>query len=125
MGSTISNIVIIIIIALILFLAIRSSIAHFRGQGSCCGGGGKEVLTRPKKLMRIACVKTVRIDGMHCEHCYARVHNVLNSMEGVSAKVNGRKGIAVIKLEKDIEDQILSDAITDLGYTVLSIQNET
>ena len=125
MGATISNIVIIIIIAQTLFLAIRSSIAHFRGQGSCCGGGGKEVLTRPKKLTRIACVKTVRIDGMHCEHCYARVHNVLNSMEGVSAKVNGRKGIEVIKLEKDIEDQILSDAITDLGYTVLSIQNET
>lgn len=34
---------------------------------------------------------------MHCEHCYARVHNVLNSIDGVSAKVNGKK---------DIEDQV-------------------
>ena len=42
-------------------------------------------------------LETDRIKGMHCEHCYARVHNVLNSIDGVSAKVNGRK---------DIEDQV-------------------
>ncbi len=124
MGSTISNIVIIIIIALILFFALKSSIAHFKGQGSCCGGGGKDVLIKPKKLGSISCTKTVRIDGMHCEHCYARVHNVLNSMDGVSAKINGKKGIAIVKMEKEVDDQILSDAITDLGYTVVSIQNE-
>ena len=124
MGSAISNVVIMIIITLILFFAVKSSIAHFKGQGSCCGGGGKDVLTKPKKLSNVTCIKMVRIDGMHCEHCYARVHNVLNSMEGISAKVNGKKGIAIVKMEKEIEDQVLSDAITDLGYTVLSIQNE-
>lgn len=124
MGTAISNVVIMIIITLILFFAVKSSIAHFKGQGSCCGGGGKDVLTKPKKLGSISGVKTVRIDGMHCEHCYARVHNVLNSMEGISAKVNGKKGIAIVKMEKEIEDQVLSDAITDLGYTVLSIQSE-
>lgn len=123
MDSTISNLVIIIIIALILVIAVKGSIAHFKGQGSCCGGGGKDVLMKPKKLKNISCVKTVRIDGMHCEHCYARVHNVLNSMDGVSAKVCGKKGVAKIKLEKDMDDQIFKDAIEDLGYKVVSVQN--
>ena len=60
---------------------------------------------------------------MHCDNCYARVHNILNSIEGVSAKVNGKKGEAIVKLEKDMDDAVLSGAIADLGYTVLSIQN--
>ncbi len=124
MSAVASNAVIIIIIALLLIFAAKNSVAHFKGQGACCGGGGKDVLTKPKKLKSVFCVKTVRIDGMHCEHCYARVHNVLNSMEGVSAKVKGKKGLAVVKMEKDVDDQILSDAITALGYTVLSIRKE-
>ncbi len=123
MNTVISNIVIIIVIALIVFFAVKSSVAHFKGQGSCCGGGGGDVLTKPEKLKTVSCVKTIRIDGMHCKHCYARVHNVLNSIDGVSAKVNGKRGTAVVKLEKDMDDKVLSEAITDLGYTVVSVQN--
>ncbi len=123
MSPVVSNIIIIVIIALLLIFAVKSSLAHFKGQGSCCGGGGKDVLTKPKKLKNISCVKTVRIDGMHCEHCYARVHNILNSMDGVSAKVYGKKGVAKIKLEKDMDDQVFKDAIEDLGYKVVSVQS--
>ena len=123
MSPVVSNIIIIVIIALLLIFAVKSSLAHFKGQGSCCGGGGKDVLMKPKKLKNISCVKTVRIDGMHCEHCYARVHNILNSMDGVSAKVYGKKGVAKIKLEKDMDEQIFKDAIEDLGYKVVSVQN--
>ncbi len=124
MNAIVSNAVIILIITLLLLFAAKSSIAHFKGQGSCCGGGGKDVLEKPKKLGNILCVKTVRIDGMHCEHCYARVHNALNSLDGVSARVNGKKKIAVISLEKDVDDQVLSDVITGLGYTVVSIKSD-
>ena len=124
MSSVISNAVIILLLAVILFFSVKSTIAHFKGQGSCCGGGGSDVKTKPKKLKNIIATRVVRIEGMHCEHCYTRVSNLLNSMEGVSAVVRGRKGIAVVRMEKLHSDEEIEQAITDMGYSVLSISGK-
>ncbi len=115
------DVIVFIIIAVILFLAVKYSIPHFKGQGACCGGGGKTVRVKPKKLGKVISTRIVRIEGMHCEHCYTRVHNVLNSIEGVSARVNGRKGQALVKLARDINNTMIEQAISDLGYKVVSI----
>ncbi len=119
-----TNIIVFIIIAIILFFAVKYSIPHFKGQGACCGGGGGDVAVKPRKLDKVISTKIVRIDGMHCEHCYTRVHNVLNSMEGVSARVNGRKGQAELKLDRDIKNAMIEQAISDLGYKVVSIKEK-
>ena len=124
MSSMISNAVIILLLAVILFFSVKSTIAHFKGQGSCCGGGGSDVKTKPKKLKNIIATRVVRIEGMHCEHCYTRVSNLLNSMDGVSAVVRGRKGIAVVRMEKLHSDEEIEQAITDMGYSVLSISGK-
>lgn len=124
MSSVISNAVIILLLAVILFFSVKSTIAHFKGQGSCCGGGGSDVKTKPKKLKNIIATRVVRIEGMHCEHCYTRVSNLLNSMDGVSAVVRGRKGIAVVRMEKLHSDEEIEQAITDMGYSVLSISGK-
>ncbi|MBR3574906.1 MAG: cation transporter [Lachnospiraceae bacterium] len=124
MSSVISNAVIILLLAVILFFSVKSTIAHFKGQGSCCGGGGSDVKTKPKKLKNIIATRVVRIEGMHCEHCYTRVSNLLNSMDGVSAVVRGRKGIAVVRMEKLHSDEEIEQAITDMGYGVLSISGK-
>ncbi len=124
MSSVISNAVIILLLAVILFFSVKSTIAHFKGQGSCCGGGGSDVKTKPKKLKNIIATRVVRIEGMHCEHCYTRVSNLLNSMDGVSAVVRGRKGIAIVRMEKLHSDEEIEQAITDMGYSVLSISGK-
>lgn len=124
MSSVISNAVIILLLAVILFFSVKSTIAHFKCQGSCCGGGGSDVKTKPKKLKNIIATRVVRIEGMHCEHCYTRVSNLLNSMDGVSAVVKGRKGIAVVRMEKLHSDEEIEQAITDMGYSVLSISGK-
>lgn len=124
MSSAISNTVIILLLAVILFFSVKSTIAHFKGQGSCCGGGGSDVKTKPKKLKNIIATRVVRIEGMHCEHCYTRVSNLLNSMDGVSAVVRGRKGIAIVRMEKLHSDEEIEQAITDMGYGVLSISGK-
>ena len=117
-----TNLVVFIIIAVILFMAVKYSIPHFKGQGACCGGGGTTVRVKPRKLNKVVSTKVVRIDGMHCDHCYTRVHNVLNSIDGVSARVDGRKGQAVLKLERDIKNTMIEQAISDLGYKVVSVE---
>jgi len=65
--------------------------------------------------------KIIEIKGMSCEHCQARVEKALNVLEGVDAKVDLKKNRAVVNLSKDITDQVLSDAVTEAGYEVVSV----
>ena len=122
MNGTVSTIVIVVILAVILFFAVKNSIPHFRGEGGCCGGSGKEKLIKPAKLERIIATKVIKIEGMRCENCNRRVQNALNQLDGVNAKVYGDRAEAVVKLGRDIEDIELEKAVTGLGYRVISIE---
>ena len=122
MSGTVSTIVIVVILAVILFFAVKNSIPHFRGEGGCCGGSGKEKLIKPAKLERIIATKVMKIEGMRCENCNRRVQNALNQLDGVNAKVYGDRAEAVVKLGRDIEDIELERAVTGLGYRVISIE---
>ena len=122
MSGTVSTIVIVVILAVILFFAVKNSIPHFRGEGGCCGGSGKEKLIKPSKLERIIATKVIKIEGMRCENCNRRVQNALNQLDGVNAKVYGDRSESVVKLGRDIEDIELERAVTDLGYRVISIE---
>lgn len=122
MNGTVSTIVIVVILAVILFFAVKNSIPHFRGEGGCCGGSGKEKLIKPAKLERIIATKEIKIEGMRCENCNRRVQNALNQLDGVNAKVYGDRAEAVVKLGRDIEDKELEKAVTGLGYRVISIE---
>ena len=121
MTSNAADLIIILILLFVLIFSVKGAISHFRGEGSCCGGGGSEVRTKPGKLARVIAIKTLKIDGMHCKHCYTRVANALNSMDGVNATVYGKKGKAVVKLGKDIPDDDIVRVISDMDYKVTSI----
>jgi hypothetical protein len=45
-------------------------------------------------------------------------------MDGVNATVYGKKGKAVVKLEKDIPDEELISVISDLDYSVVSVETK-
>lgn len=65
--------------------------------------------------------KTMIIDGMMCSHCSGRVTQVLNAIDGVSAVVSLEDKNAKITLTKDVPDDVLIKAVTDAGYTVVSL----
>ena len=120
-----ANGLIIAILVIILFFALRGSIKHFLGQGSCCGGGSGVVKEPDKKLDGpIIKVKVFKIDGMHCENCTNRIKRTINRIDGVSAKLNLKKKEAVISYEKDVADDVLRKEIEGLGYKVTSIINK-
>ncbi len=67
--------------------------------------------------------KEILISGMTCGHCVKRVENVLNGIDGVhSVVVSLEEKRATIEADDNIEDQLLKDAIDDVGYTVEAIQ---
>ncbi|NCB30319.1 MAG: heavy metal translocating P-type ATPase [Clostridia bacterium] len=66
--------------------------------------------------------KTIRIEGMMCNHCVAHVQKALDAIDGVTATVDLEAGEARVRLEKPVEDEILRGAVENAGYTVKGIR---
>ncbi len=67
--------------------------------------------------------KTMKIKGMMCKHCEARVKNALEALPEVSeAVVNHKKDTAKVKLAVEISDEVLKKAVEDQGYPVIDIK---
>ena len=66
--------------------------------------------------------KTLKITGMMCGHCEARVKKALEAVEGVAeAKVSHESGTAVVTLNVPVGDAVLKKAIEDQDYKVTAI----
>ena len=58
----------------------------------------------------------LRIDGMHCASCAARVERGLNRVEGVSASVNYLTEQATVRCPPGVGVDHLVDAVEATGY---------
>ena len=66
---------------------------------------------------------TIKVKGMMCGHCEARVKKVLEAIDGVtSATADHEKGIAVITAEKEIPEELIRDAIVAQDYEYLGME---
>lgn len=65
--------------------------------------------------------KTIRIEGMSCEHCSSRIEMLLNRMDGVSAKVDLASKTADVDIASDVSDESLRETVENAGYQVVSI----
>ena len=67
--------------------------------------------------------KTLKVEGMMCEHCEARVKMALEAVNGVeSAVADHNANTAVVTLSADVADDVLRKAVEDQGYKVLGIE---
>ncbi len=66
--------------------------------------------------------KTMKIDGMMCGHCEARVKKVLEAIDGVTeAVVSHTAGTAIVTLSAPVDDATLKQAVEAQDYQVFSI----
>ena len=66
--------------------------------------------------------KTMKIEGMMCEHCEATVKKALEALDGVDhADVSHEQDQAVVTLKEDVADDVLKKAVEDKDYNVVSI----
>ena len=66
--------------------------------------------------------KTMKIEGMMCSHCEARVKKTLESLECVEkADVSHEKGRAVVELKEAVDDSVLKQAVEEQDYKVTNI----
>ncbi len=67
--------------------------------------------------------KTMKIEGMMCTHCEARVKKALEALAQVeSAQVSHEAGTAVVTLSGEVANDVLKKAVEDQDYPVTSIQ---
>lgn len=67
--------------------------------------------------------KTMKIEGMMCGHCEARVKKALEALDQVEqAEVSHEKGSAVVTLKETVTDEVLKKAVEDQDYKVTDIQ---
>ena len=68
-------------------------------------------------------VKTMKIEGMMCGHCEARVKKSLEALPGVEeARVSHEAGTAEVTLKEDVADEVLKKAVEDQDYKVMEIR---
>ncbi|MBP3655987.1 MAG: metal-transporting ATPase, partial [Clostridia bacterium] len=83
-------------------------------------GKDKKRTTKHKEVKPME--KTMKIEGMMCMHCEARVKKTLEKIEGVAeAVVSHEAGTAVLTLSAPVDDAVLRKAIEDQDYTVVDI----
>ena len=66
--------------------------------------------------------KTIKIEGMSCEHCVKSVEAALSLLKGIlSVKVDLAKKEAVVEAV-DVEDKEIKATIDDIGFDVVGIE---
>ena len=75
-----------------------------------------------KKIQEQGMKKTLKIEGMMCQHCVAHVTKALSGVDGVeTVDVNLKKKTAVVEMAKEVGDETLIDAVVQAGYEVKKI----
>ncbi len=84
---------------------------------------GRDKKIKGKKTEELTMEKTMKIEGMMCGHCEARVKKCLEALTEVEmAAVSHETGTAVVTLKSEISDDVLKKAVEDQDYKVVSIQ---
>ncbi|MBQ8632899.1 MAG: heavy-metal-associated domain-containing protein [Lachnospiraceae bacterium] len=109
--------IIIAILVVALFFGIRATVKHFARKGGCCGSA--DYKPKKKKLSKVLYQKNFKVEGMHCEHCKARVEEVVNDIQGLSGSVNLKKGILTVSYAEDVDDELIKSKIERVGYKVV------
>lgn len=124
MPSTISTAIVCLVILIIAVFSIKSYIKKL--SSGCCGSGGdKPERIKPKdcKKSNYPYSKVVKISGMSCKNCAARIENAFNSLDGYYAKVNLKKNEALILMKQPTDDNTIKEIIHSSGYKAIAIYN--
>ena len=64
---------------------------------------------------------TIKIKGMSCQHCVASVTKALSEIDEITdVEVDLEKGEATFNENSPVSEDIITDAITKIGFEVVS-----
>jgi len=111
------------IIILVLIVIGVIAVKHFlkKGTKGCCGSVDQKVKVADKNPSHYPYQMTVGVEGMSCSYCKQRVENLLNSQEGIWAKVDLEKKTAFIRMKTQRTEDEIRGLIEKAGYKMTDI----
>ena len=87
------------------------------------GKDKKRKVRTKKKMEEKNMTKTMKIEGIMCGHCEARVKKALEALAQVDeAVVSHVEGTAIVTLNAEVDNAVLTKAVEDQDYKVLSVE---
>ncbi len=121
-SSKVGVAIVVLVFAIVLALAVRAALRHFKGEGGCCGGGaGEPPPVADKAIGPAVARRELALGGLHCMKCVARVKAALEALPGVAADVTLDPQRAVVRMDREVPDEALRKAVEAQGFQVLSI----
>ena len=82
-----------------------------------------DVILKSERKGDTKMTKTIKIEGMMCGHCEATVKKALESLGGVvSAEVSHDAGTAIVTLDAEVADDMLTKAVEEKDFKVTGIE---
>ena len=66
--------------------------------------------------------KILKIEGMHCKKCVAKVEAALRGIDATNVLVNQEQNEVSVFFENEVVNSLLDNAIRNVGFVVISIQ---
>jgi len=117
------NIVIVALVVVVLFIAIRRAVGTWRQERDCCSGakasGGsvtRTALVADTNEDHYPYRATFDVSGMHCANCAAHVEDALNAIPGTWATVDLDAQTALVRSKEQPDAQAYRTAVEAAGY---------
>lgn len=108
----------------VAFLPLTAALATVLPLAFCIGMTGQQlpqINAMEEEHMFGKINYTMKIEGMSCTHCSARVKTALESLRGVNADVSLEDKTARVKCPSSTKAETLEKAVSDVGFTVVSV----
>ena len=113
--------IILILLILICIFSVKSYIKKL--AHGCCGTGDDEKSSETKADLSECKYKyTVKVGGMSCKNCAAKIENVFNRKDGLYAKADFENGTAEIYSNAEVSEFTVRQTVVGLGYSVEGIE---
>ena len=122
-----ATVVLGVFIAALFLVGMRNIYSNFfKGTATCCKTDcascpmhnvHDNYRTRVEAIEKFKIKKSIEVDGMTCEKCVNNVVKALEKVEGVViAAASVEKKSAKLALDRNVDENILDDAIKNAGY---------
>lgn len=125
--SVLKYAVFIAVVLAFAVLVVRSYVKRL--NSGCCGTSGdgavKRIKVSDRNKSHYPYSFVMKVDGMVCSNCAARIENALNAFDGVWASADVGNGTVTV-LSKSVQNEdFLRNTVNNIGaYTVMSIERK-
>ncbi|MCM1579503.1 MAG: ATPase P [Ruminococcus sp.] len=119
--------VIIVLLVIVCVFSVKSYMKKL-SHGCCGAGGDNEGAAADRDNWDISGYNfryAVKIGGMSCKNCAAKIENTFNRKEGVYSRADFKKGTAEIFSLSPLSEFAVRQTVVGLGYSVEEIKELT